>query len=277
MSFTVPSDVVAFIDVAFPRAKEQEAGGLHKGFEVPVGHRSDLAALLELLRYLPRELVRLEPRAFGEYASAVAVIRETLETWRHDSRQGMFYCGSGALNPVTVIRRALSRCPDVAVPEATAGLEFVVDADLRASLRLDLAAAEAALTAAQWKAATVLAGSVIEALLLDSLGRQEQDQLGAAGVAAQERYEWRRSPTPTALGEWNLSQYVGVARQMGLVASDTWTACDLAKDYRNLIHPGAAQRHGIEASRETARIALAAVGLVFRDLERSQSRAGFFS
>jgi hypothetical protein len=44
------------------------------------------------------------------------------------------------------------------------------------------------------------------------------------------------------------------------------TQADLARDFRNLIHPGRAQRTGADCDRGTALTALAAIELVVRDL-----------
>jgi hypothetical protein len=66
---------------------------------------------------------------------------------------------------ITGIRRALVACPDEYPPPVHAELTFIADADLREDLRLDIGAAERSLTAGEWKAASVLAGAVIETLL----------------------------------------------------------------------------------------------------------------
>jgi hypothetical protein len=64
-----------------------------------------------------------------------------------------------------VIRRASAKCPDEYPPSATTELLFINDAALREHIRRDLEAANRALNNAEWKAATVLPGAAIEALL----------------------------------------------------------------------------------------------------------------
>lgn len=66
---------------------------------------------------------------------------------------------------VTVIRRALAKCPDEYPPSPTTELLFIKDPALRENIRQDLGASNRALSNAEWKAATVLAGAAIEALL----------------------------------------------------------------------------------------------------------------
>lgn len=70
--------------------------------------------------------------------------------------------------------------------EDTADLLFISDADLRANLRSDLVAMDRALSNGEWKAATVLAGSVLDALLLWALNQAAPpgrigDQVRGAG------------------------------------------------------------------------------------------------
>ena len=65
---------------------------------------------------------------------------------------------------------------------------------------------------------------------------------------------------------WHLHEYVEVAAHMGVIKPDTATLVRLAKDFRNLIHPGRAARLGQKCDRATALGALAAVEAVARDL-----------
>jgi hypothetical protein len=67
-----------------------------------------------------------------------------------------------------LIRRALAACPDESPAPETRELAFIEDTELRDGLRLDISAINRALSNSEWKAATVLAGSVVEALLLSA-------------------------------------------------------------------------------------------------------------
>jgi hypothetical protein len=69
-------------------------------------------------------------------------------------------------SPVAIVREMLSRCPDASPSPATNELAFISDVALRESIRLDVSTASSALHNGEWKAATVLAGSAVEALLL---------------------------------------------------------------------------------------------------------------
>ena len=65
---------------------------------------------------------------------------------------------------------------------------------------------------------------------------------------------------------WHLHEYIEVAAHLGIVKPDTATLVRLAKDFRNLIHPGRAARLGQKCDRATTLGALAAVEAVARDL-----------
>jgi hypothetical protein len=62
-------------------------------------------------------------------------------------------------------------------------LQFIPDQDLRDSIRRDICAANQALHNGKWKAATVLAGAAIEALLHWKLGQVPANERGK-GVSA---------------------------------------------------------------------------------------------
>ena len=150
------------------------------------------------------------------------------------------------MNPVQALYKALQQCPDAAPSPTTAGLEFISDPDFRHELRIDISTAEQALTHGEWKAATVLAGAVVEALLLWAL-----QQVGPAV------YQGPGTPS-TPLDGWSLHQYIAVAEQCGIIDPTTAIQARLAKDFRNFIHPGRTQRQGESCTQSTAMTALAA-------------------
>jgi hypothetical protein len=159
-------------------------------------------------------------------------------------------------NPVTVIRRVLATCHDEAPSASSSELMFITDPDFRHALRVDLGAIETALRNGEWKAATVLAGSLVEALLFWKL-----DQKPAEVAAAQNKAK-RKAP----LEEWVLGEYIAVAAELNVITATTAIQAKLAKDFRNLIHPGRAIRLGQVCNRGTALSAFAAVEHVIGDL-----------
>ena len=100
---------------------------------------------------------------------------------------------------------------------------------------------------------------VVEALLLWAL--QQQNPSAVSGAAA------RRSLNVSSnLEKWSLYEYIEVASELTLITAETATQCMLAKDFRNLIHPGRAQRLAQECNRGTAFSAVAAMEHVINDL-----------
>ncbi|MFX6416902.1 hypothetical protein ABTG35_18575, partial [Acinetobacter baumannii] len=67
---------------------------------------------------------------------------------------------------------------------------------------------------------------------------------------------------------WGLGDYIGVAETLSLIDADTAKQATLAKNFRNLVHPGRAQRLGESCDRATALTALAALEHIVRDLIR---------
>ena len=133
-------------------------------------------------------------------------------------------------------------------------LLFITDDELRQNLLGDLGAITQALSNGEWKAATVLAGALVEALLLWKL---QQDSTKARRAA---------SAATGPLDRWDLKDYIEVAAELTIINGNTVAQAKIAKDFRNLIHPGRAARLGQVCDRGTALSAVAAVHLVIRDL-----------
>jgi hypothetical protein len=146
-------------------------------------------------------------------------------------------------------------------------LPFIQDADFRESIRLDISAAGDALAGSHWKGATVLAGAAVEALLLWAIQQIDPGRVADAARVCIAAGSFSQSPgTPPE--RWTFSDYIAIARELALITPNTATQANLAKDRRNLIHPGRAQRLGQPCDRATALVALAAVEFVARDLTR---------
>jgi hypothetical protein len=99
----------------------------------------------------------------------------------------------------------------------------------------------------------VLAGAAVEALLLWAITNKK---------ASNDIEKARRSVIAMASRDpnnWVLDGYIKVARALGLIEDETEKQADLAKDFRNLIHPGRSARLAKVCDRGTALSALAAV------------------
>ena len=170
------------------------------------------------------------------------------------------------LNPVSLIRRALCSCPDESPAAGTAELQFIADQGLRESIRLDISAAFSGIAEREWKTATVMAGSAVEALLLWAL--QEKTNLAERTKAVQTLMTsgaLSKKPGPTLL-RWDLAHFIEVTAHLDIIDPDTATQARLAQNFRNLIHPGRVIRLRQTCDRATALSAVAAVEHVSRDL-----------
>lgn len=168
---------------------------------------------------------------------------------------------------ITVIRRTLAKCADEYPPSATTELTFITDALLRENIRRDLGAVERALNNAEWKAATVLAGATIEALLHWRLQEPSTSAGIQAAVTTLVAHGTIKKP-PGDIDRWELHHFIEVAAQLNLLKPDTCTSARLAQNFRNLIHPGRAARLDQACDRPTAYIAVGALDQVIQDLSR---------
>jgi hypothetical protein len=98
---------------------------------------------------------------------------------------------------------------------------------------------------------------VIEALLLWALSRNKVAALAAATAP-------RGRPS---IDDWRLADMIKVAKELKLIGQKTASQADLARDFRNLIHPAVAERTAMKCDRPTAFGAFAGMDLVASDLE----------
>lgn len=263
MARIVPSLVVALIDQSFPTAAQQQEG---QDFTLTMGHATLLAAIVDLVERVPDELVALDGHDFATLRVCMAGIKSQITYWfAHGDQTFNRIGGLPHLSPVTLIRRMMVKCPDQAPAPGTTELAFIGDKDLRESIRLDISAANRDSANGEWKGATVLSGSAVEALLLWALHQRPAEEITQARAKAVQAERLSKDPG-SDLERWHLRDYVEVAGELGIIKSGTVQQARLAQDFRNLIHPGRAARLGQKCDRGSALSALAAVELVVRDL-----------
>jgi hypothetical protein len=259
MARVVPSQVVKTIDIFYPHAAKDQPGNV-------LGHKSDLLGIVNLLKNVPDELITLSPAEYSELELAKSTIEDHLHHWWARGNVGDM-ANVGRFDAVTLIRRNLAKCPDEFPPPTTTELLFIKDTALRDNIRQDVGAATRALNNGEWKAATVLAGAAIEALLH---WRLQEPSLGAAAVNNAVNAVTRTKKRPfSAIDRWELDQFIEVVGQLNLLKPDTSTAAKLAQNFRNLIHPGRAARLAQTCDRATAYSAIGALEHVIRDLSQT--------
>jgi hypothetical protein len=231
-------------------------------------------ALLTLIDQLPPELLPPTAREYHALVIGCAALRNALNRWASRPKDPVVGTPGGySMNPVQLLYTTLQQCADEAPSPATTDLLFIIDQALREGLRLDISTANQAFANGEWKAATVLAGSVVEALLLWAIQQYPEGQYKAAlqevitkKMVTRPRYE--------PLDQWDLVHYIAVAEALALIDTNTATQARLAKDFRNLIHPGRAQRLAQTCTRGTTHGALAAMNMVLESVTASQTQRG---
>jgi hypothetical protein len=227
-----------------------------------------LSGLLVLLDQIPDELLTLDDETYASLIIAKERIKGMLETWNsnRNANQSLFgFQLSTSQNPLEQIRAALAQCPHEFPAPGTSELSFVTNEDFRTNLRIDFGVIKRALSDGEWKAATVLAGSAAEALLLWALKQRPPAEITSAIAAARAGGGLIANPDSN-LDRWNRHEYIEVAAALGVIKPNTAKQTRLAKDFRNFIHPGVAQRLGEKCDRATAFSAVAGMEHIVRDL-----------
>jgi hypothetical protein len=258
MMVAVPSDVVGFIEAWLSLALLQTAGAsitIHGDSAGPV------RGIIDLVRAIPEQLLLLEGSDRTKLMLSLARLEVFVERATRGQPDTLGALPGVGDSPLRIIWNCMKKCPDDAPPANLRVLPFVHDADLRSSIERDLGAAHTAVASDSFKAATVLAGAGIEALLLWAM----QDGRVFPGLAT-----FNTPPAnPAVLANWHLNDLLAAAKHVGLLSSQTAKAIELAKDYRNLIHPGRAQRLGERCDRGSAFGALGALHRLIVDLQQA--------
>jgi hypothetical protein len=263
MPRVVPSDVVRAIDQMFTSMIQEPTSSPQVDADsVPL-----IRAVVNLVEAVPDELLVLNPDKYAGLIASIgflSALPDKFQARRGSDVARMNMAGFGR-NPMALIRDAMADCPDEAPTDDTPSLSFITDAALRDSIRLDVSGANRDLAIGEWKGATVLAGSALEALLLWALRQRRANDIARARETVTADGRLPRNPGAD-LERWLLPDYVEVAGELKILKPDTVQAARLAKNSRNLIHPGRAIRLGQNCDKGTALSGLAAVERVVQDL-----------
>ena len=130
--------------------------------------------------------------------------------------------------------------------------DFITAREFRRSLEADYAEMRRCVEHEAWKSVHVLAGSIVEALLIDYLactpkpGRTPKDPLTC-----------------------DLAQAVSLCKSEGILSPRSADLCSVVRSYRNLIHPGRVVRLGEEAPDATSSaIAVGLVDVITREIAK---------
>jgi hypothetical protein len=279
----VPRTVIDLIDTAIDVAKRQQEQIERQEnvavFSLPAAEFSAaLAGVIALVDQLPAEfLAGLTSEDFSALTVNVAAIRSQLRMWElagHEMRGSPLHAVKGwRANSITIVRQMLSKCPNELPAVGPHGLDFIADDEFRGILLRDLGSTEEALANNEYKAATVLAASVIEALSLWALSEPARTALVDASKAGDKllksakRWGCTATVPSGALEYGELGSYLDIVGEIGgVIAPDTLALANTARNFRNLIHPGRAQRTAAQCDRGTALATHGALLHVIRDL-----------
>ncbi len=135
-------------------------------------------------------------------------------------------------------------------------LSFVSDATLRKRLAADRDELLRVSKVNAWKSSVILAGGILEGMLLDALAHRvdstiprEESTLGESGM-----------------DRWGLAQLVEEARRLNILPPGSIHLSHALREYRNLVHPGRQLRLQVEITRKEAEIAIRAVDVCLDQL-----------
>jgi hypothetical protein len=258
MPTALPSDVVQLIDTFFP-------SGVPGNLQVNLASSTNLSAIVGIAELVPAHLITLKGNDLAAYICSTEAIRTELAILRErsaaSSGPGPTYFSTlrplsdfGNLSPVQIIRDSLKRCPDSIPSPGTSELPFFRKAELREALQLEISDVAQALADREWKAATVLGGAALEALLFWAIKGMANELAALAD----------KSKDP--IDKWELQKFIEVARKLGLIEEKTRKLADLARDARNLVHPGAVLTERRACDKASSLTVAAAVEAVARDI-----------
>jgi hypothetical protein len=244
MPKVLPSQIVNAINSMFgPNRNELD------GHAITHAYRAEVHALLNLLDEVPSELIDLMATDYLELSRCRAVLSTSLALWNvGDTRPARDVGGKDA---VERIRHLMKQCHDE-LPPSEPELPFIADTDVRLGIEDRIRAAWIDFNAREWMGATVFAGAALEALLLWALKRAPISKIP-------------KKP----LEELHLADLIRYAADNVVIGEDCERQASLAKDARNLIHPGKALRSGEACSKTTALTAITAIYRVIDELKRS--------
>jgi len=126
-------------------------------------------------------------------------------------------------------------------------LDFVTLEDLRSSLESDLQEMTRCAQAKAWKAVHVLAGSIVEAILIDALVSEQVVSLEQAV-------------------KLELAAAIITSKDKGIISARTADLSSVIRSYRNLIHPGRALRLSERVDAIQRTLAQALVSIVLEEM-----------
>jgi hypothetical protein len=159
------------------------------------------------------------------------------------------------------LRRAIAACEadleaETPVVGPTLDFSFIHENGLRSIVNRDYPELLVAFTASCKKSSLVLAGSIIESILLD---------LALWDVAA--AMKTTAAPKNRDPLRWSLDELINVAVELHPVLAPVQTMSHAIRQYRNLVHPAVELRGNLKVEIEEARLAITLISILQRELK----------
>jgi hypothetical protein len=181
---------------------------------------SSFLTIMKLVEQIPGELITVEAARYYALLAALNRMRTAISGWQGGRSYTLKYVqGYDSQDLITLVRQVLDDRPDELPSSDTAELSFIEDQAIRENLRIDISAMNRALSSGEWSAATVLAGSILEALLLWVLHRQDEEKRETAIANAVKKAGVKKPPTN--LEKWDLHRFIEVAAEGEVISADT--------------------------------------------------------
>ena len=133
-----------------------------------------------------------------------------------------------------------------------ADFDFIAIRELRQGLESDYKELQACLKAEAWKAVHVLAGSIVEAVLIDALSGAGVDQ--------------------SKLDKMELAALIGQAKEKSILDDEAKDLSTVIRNYRNLIHPGRVKRLEKVVNRSGAVVAAELVEIISTQVAKQKQQ-----
>jgi len=137
---------------------------------------------------------------------------------------------------------------------------FIRGDEFRASLESDYEELSKAIENHLWKSAHVIAGSIIEAVLVDTLIEAD--------------YEARTKNNPLKM---DLFQLIEICQKEDFLSLKSAGLSNVIREYRNLIHPGRAERLKEKVDKNTANVVYSLVEMIIGEISEKRSKTQGFT
>lgn len=181
------------------------------------------------------------------------------------SQFGVEICDHGRIDDVLPLpridagRERIQLEGGVVVEELERELAFVRDGELRSMLVRDLEELRQALDVGLTKAAVLLCGSIMEAALLDVVGRRPD-------LAKSFRQKKKNFPD-----DFSLIDFLEIAIEVGILPTSIKGMASAVIDHRDLIHPAAERRREVRLDSRRAGAMVSFLAVVLQDLNAASA------